>query len=92
MPASPDDDTPSAIPVNASGGAGFTVNVAVLVTPPYEALIEVTVCAATADVTIGKLATALPAGTLTLAGTDTAALALDSDTATGAGALVVSVT
>ena len=68
------------------------MNVAVFVVPAYEPPIDVTVCAATADVAIAKLALALPAGTLTLAGTDTAALALESDIVVGAVALRVSVT
>src|SRR5215472_8943874 len=73
-------------------GAGLTVNVVVLVTPPSDAEMLVTVWLATDEVVIPKLALLAPCGTGTLAGTVTALLALDSETLTAAVAGPVSVT
>jgi hypothetical protein len=64
-----------------SGSGGFTVSVAVLVVPPYAALIVTAVDAVTALVLTVKLAVVAPAATVTLAGTRAAVvLLLASDT------------
>ena len=74
------------------GGAGFTVTVVVLVTPAYEADSVTEVVAVTDDVVMPKVAELPPCGTVTLAGTATALLALDSETfVPPAGAADVSV-
>jgi hypothetical protein len=78
----------------AVGGGGFTVNVAVRVTPPYTAETVADVDVLTDDVVTVKLALVDPAGTLTLAGTDAALELSESDTAApplGAAALSVTV-
>ena len=65
-----------------SGSGGFTVSVAVLVVPPYAALIVTAVDAVTALVLTVKLAVVAPAATVTLAGTRAAVvLLLESETA-----------
>jgi hypothetical protein len=74
-------------------GWGFTVRVAVRVTPPALAVIVTGVDAVTALVVIAKGAFIAPCGTDTLAGTGAAALLLDRETARPpAGAGDVSVT
>lgn len=67
--------------VAGGGAAGFTVSIAVLVVPPYAAVIVTAVAALTALVLTVKLAVVAPAATVTLAGSCAAAvLLLDSDT------------
>lgn len=78
----------------ALGDAGFTVNVAVRVTPPETAEIVADVEAVTDVVGMVKLAVAEPPGTVTLAGTLVALELSESDTITpplGAAALKVTV-
>ena len=78
----------------ALGDAGFTVNVAVRVTPPETAEIVAAVEAVTDVVGMVKLAVAEPPGTVTLAGTLVALELSESDTITpplGAAALKVTV-
>jgi len=74
-------------------GAGVTVNTALRVAPPEEPLIVDEVDAVTAGVLTVNVAVVAPAGTVTLAGTEAAAvLLLESDTtAPPAGAALVSV-
>jgi len=74
-------------------GAGVTVNTALRVAPPKEPLIVDKVDAVTAGVLTVNVAVVAPAGTVTLAGTEAAAvLLLESDTtAPPAGAALVSV-
>lgn len=74
-------------------GAGVTVNTALRVAPPKEPLIVDEVDAVTAGVLTVNVAVVAPAGTVTLAGTEAAAvLLLESDTtAPPAGAALVSV-
>jgi hypothetical protein len=75
------------------GGTGFTVRLAGLVTPPYTAEIVTAVEFDTETVVTVNVALALPAGTVTLAGTVAAELLLDSDTIVPpAGAAPLSVT
>src|SRR2546430_13160210 len=85
----------SADNVTGGGAAGFTVSVAVLVVPPYAALIVTAVEALTALVLTVKLAVVAPAATVTLAGTRAAVvLLLESATAAppeGAALLKVTV-
>src|SRR5687767_12003713 len=72
--------------------AGTTASGAVLVAPPYEPEMVAEVGVDTALVLTLKFALVAPAGTVTLAGTVTAALSLDSVTcAPPAGAAAVSV-
>jgi hypothetical protein len=74
-------------------GGGFTVRVAVRVTPPALAVIVTGVDAVTAPVAIAKVVLVAPCATDTPAGTVAAALLLDRDTAKPpAGAGDVSVT
>src|SRR5918994_1402943 len=74
-------------------GGGFTVRVAVRVTPPALAVIVTGVDVVTALVAIAKVALVAPCATDTLAGTVAAALPLDRETAKPpAGAADVSVT
>jgi hypothetical protein len=61
---------------NNDAAAGFTVSVAVLVTPPYAAEIVTLVAAATLVVVMLKCAEVAPAGIVTLAGTTADALEL----------------
>jgi hypothetical protein len=80
--------------VGALGTGGFTVNVAVRVTPPYTAEIVADVDAVTDEVVTVKFALVDPAGTVTLVGTDVALESSESDTAApplGAAALSVTV-
>ena len=56
--------------------AGFTVSVAVRVTPPAAAVIVTAVCAVTALVAVVNVAVVAPAATMTLAGTVAAAFEL----------------
>jgi len=72
--------------------AGVTVSVVALVTPAYVAEMVTGVDAATVDVDAEKVAVVVPAGTVMVAGTLTAALPLDSAiTAPPAGAALESV-
>ena len=74
-------------------GTGFTVRLAGLVTPPYTAEIVTAVEFDTETVVTVNVVLALPAGTVTLAGTVAAELLLDSDTIVPpAGAAPLSVT
>src|SRR2546430_1932579 len=66
----------SADNVTGGGAAGFTVSVAVLVVPPYAALIVTAVEALTALVLTVKLAVVAPAAPVTLAGTRAAVVLL----------------
>jgi hypothetical protein len=75
-------------------GAGFTVRVAVRVTPPNTAEMVAVVDAVTGVVVTAKLALVAPAGTVTLAGTVAAVEFSESDTTApplGAAALKVAV-
>ena len=75
------------------GGAGLTVNVAVLVTPSYSADSVTMVVVLTADVVMPKVADGFPCATVTLPGTETTLLVLESETfAPLVGAAEVSVT
>jgi hypothetical protein len=80
------------VAVCPGGGAGVTVSVAVLVAPPYDAVIVTGVEALTAAVGMAKFAVVLPAAIVTLAGTVAAVvLLLDSVmTAPPDGAALVS--
>ena len=70
-----------------------TVNVVVLVPPPYNADSVVDVVDDTGDVVIAKFADVPPCETVMLGGTTTAPLALDSETAAPpVGAAAVNVT
>jgi hypothetical protein len=73
-------DRPVAVTDNAAWPTGFTVTVAVRVTPLYTAEIVTAVAVPTAEVVAVNVALVAPAATVTLAGTVTAALPLDSDT------------
>ena len=73
---------------------GFTVSVAVRDTPPNALVMLTAVDVVTEEVVIGKFALVAPAGTVTLAGTVTAAELSDNVTAVppeGAAALRVTV-
>src|SRR5882724_7694563 len=71
----------SADNVTGGGGAGFTVSAAVLVVPPYAALIVTAVETVTALVLTVKLAVVAPAARVTLVGTRAAVvLLLESET------------
>lgn len=76
------------------GAGGFTVRVAVRDTPPNALVMLTAVDVVTEEVMIGKFALVAPAGTVTLAGTVTAAELSDNVTAVppeGAAALKVTV-
>ena len=76
------------------GAGGFTVRVAVRDTPPNALVMLTAVDVVTEEVVIGKFALVAPAGTVTLAGTVTAAELSDNVTAVppeGAAALRVTV-
>ena len=78
---------------NVSGAATVViVSVALRVTPPNEPLIVAFVVALTAVVLTVKLAELAPAATVTLAGTEAAALLLASVTTVADGAAALSVT
>src|SRR5687767_2855944 len=80
--------------LSAEARGGTTVSALVCVAPPYEAEMVAVVAAATGLVVALKLALAAPAGTVTLAGTETAPLLLESATCAppaGAGPLKVTV-
>jgi hypothetical protein len=79
---------------SAGAGAGLTVNVVVLVTPPYVAESVVDVGVLTTDVAMPNVAELAPGPTETLPGTVTAPLALESETTApplGAGDVRVTV-
>jgi hypothetical protein len=80
--------------LGGGGGAltGLIVSVALRVTPPNEPLIVALVVALTAVVLTMKLAELAPAATVTLAGTEAAALLLASVTTVADGAAALSVT
>ena len=83
--------------VSVAGGGGgaatvLIVSVALRVTPPNEPLIVALVVALTAVVLTVKLADLAPAATVTLAGTEAAALLLASVTSVADGAAALSVT
>lgn len=83
--------------VSVLGGGGgaatvLIVNVALRVVPPNEPLIVALVVALTAVVLTVKVAELAPAATVTLAGTEAAALLLVSVTTAGDGATALSVT
>jgi hypothetical protein len=83
--------------VSADGGgggaeAGLIVSVALRVTPLKVPLIVALVVALTVAVLTVKLAEVAPAATVTLAGTEAAALLLARLTMVGAGAAALSVT
>jgi uncharacterized membrane protein len=82
------------VSVDGGGGAvtGFTVNVALRVTPPKLPLITALVAAVTVVVLTLKLADVAPAATVTLTGTDATALLLASVTTVAAGAAALNVT
>ena len=65
---------------------GFTLTVALCVTPPYDAEIVAVCVVVTVLVVIGNVALVAPAGTLTLAGTAATARLLESVTAAPPGA------
>ena len=82
------------VSVLGGGGAltGLIVSVALRVTPPNEPLIVALVVALTAVVLTMKLAELAPAATVTLVGTEAAALLLASVTIVADGAAALSVT
>src|SRR5882757_4604366 len=82
------------IDATVGSGTGFTVSVAVLVVPPYAALIAAVVGAVTALVLTVKLAVVAPAATVTLAGTRAAVVLLleSATTAPPDGAAPLNVT
>jgi hypothetical protein len=82
------------VKVTPLGTIGFTVRLALTLTPPLEAVKAAVVVAVTTPAVAVNVAVVAPCATVTEAGTETAALELESATEVppvGAGAAIVAV-